>query len=315
MLDDTRPNLNLTTLASTSMAELLDLLAQSVRSDDAMEPRPDQLAEYVLAETVRLIRLGTRPELADASAILSRLLTARVAEELTATHPAAHTLLNSAADVLAAAASPASRGGEFAVLRSYSGKALEALWHVARAEHRAVARTQLLALMEIEESYMSHILADLETAGLIERIRGGRNVTVHLGPRGYTTEVQQYLQAQAPESIPEARRESSRDERSHEPIDEFARDALRRAHDTLDGIENAMRAGLYLQALRELLKLGHNDAGPVPQERITELTTECLLGIPGQGVGTDQTAPGIPQAVDRRLVLASFMLKREMNRT
>jgi hypothetical protein len=320
MLDETPPDLNLTALTSASMAELLGLLTQSVRAGGAMEPSPEQLAEYVLAETVRLIRLGTRPELADAAAVLSRLLTTGIAGELTASHPAAHAALNSAADVLAVAASPASRGGEFAVLRSFSGRALAAVWHIDRAERRALPRAELLVRLGVEESYMSHILADLETAGLLARIRDGRNVTVHLGPRGYTAGVQQYLKATPPEKIVGA---ESPGHGSAEQVnvlrlpvrdeDGTARATLRWSHARLDGIEHGlMGGGHYAEALQELFALQETNAIPVPHDRIGNLAAACFTRMPRPPVAdTVAVIPHDPQAGDRRLMRARLRLVSE----
>ena len=325
MLDETSPpDLNLTAIGSASIAELLDLLTCSLLSGGAMEPRPDQLGEYVLAETVRLIRLGTRPELADASAVLSHLLTTQVAERLAEHYPAAHTVLNSAADVLAAAASPASRGGEFAVLRSYNGRALAAVWHVDRAKRRALPRAELLGRLGVEESYMSHMLADLETAGLIERIRDGKNVTVHLGPRGYSDDVQRHLKVTPAEEIvgtaPLApihdRRTAEEADVSRMPVlanDKLTQASVRWSYAQVEGIENGlMRAGHYLDALQQLFKLQEINAIPVPHERIGDLTIECFKHVSrGQVADADATAPHDPQAGDRRLARARSIMVRE----
>ncbi len=191
--ENTTQELNLAALASTPIDELLAVLLQRARATEPVAPNADQLARYVLAETVRLIRRGTRGELADAADALSHLLTTGDGEELAQRHPRAYRALDSAADVIVVAASPASRGGELAVLRAYEGRALALVWHVDRAQARALPRAQLLELLGVKDSYLSHILAELELAGLIERIRDGRNVAVHLGPRGYTEEVQKLL--------------------------------------------------------------------------------------------------------------------------
>jgi DNA-binding transcriptional ArsR family regulator len=325
MLDETpTPDLNLTALASASMAKLLGLLTRSLRSGGTMEPRPDQLAGYVLAETVHLIRLGTRPELADASAVLSRLLTTQVAGEIAEHYPAAHTALNSAADVLVVAASPSSRGGEFTVLRSYSGRALAAVWHVDRAECRALPRAELLGRLGIEESYMSHILADLETAGLIERIREGRNVTVHLGPRGYTAEVQRQLKVTPREEIVGTVSLAATHEHgtvedadvSRMPVhadEKLTQASLRWSYAQLEGIENGlMPVGRYREALEQLFKLQEINAIPVPHARISELTIECFRHVSRHQVADgDVTSPHDPQAGDRRLARARSMMVRE----
>jgi DNA-binding MarR family transcriptional regulator len=65
--------------------------------------------------------------------------------------------------------------------------------YVSRAKGRAIARARLRELLGVEESYLSHLLADLEAAGLIMRIRRGRAVSIHLGPVAESEHVKELL--------------------------------------------------------------------------------------------------------------------------
>jgi DNA-binding MarR family transcriptional regulator len=152
-----------------------------------------QVADFALAEAIRLIRLGTRDEIVDGAVELSQLMIRPAGETLSRLHPEAYATLVAASTALSAAAEPMSKGGELAVLRSWNGSALAATKHVSDAAGRALPRAELRELMRVEESYLSHLLNDLDVAGLIERVRVGRNVTVHLGARGYAEHVQELL--------------------------------------------------------------------------------------------------------------------------
>lgn len=195
------PERDLLALASAPIRELTDAVAASVRRETGDEPdaaarprRSLQIAELILAEAVRLIRLGAIADLADQAAHLARATSGSRGRRLREAAPSVHRRLYAAALVLDAAASPASRGGEIAVLRSWSGNAREVVRAVAASPGHSITRAELRDRFEMSESHMSHLLADLEAAALVVRIRHGRNVMVHLGPRSAAPHVVELLE-------------------------------------------------------------------------------------------------------------------------
>jgi DNA-binding MarR family transcriptional regulator len=187
-------------LAGASMETLLAELERAATAEPSADwgmlpALTDQLADFVMEESIRLIRLGTRVELADAAVALSEMMIAPVAGVLEERYPDAHAVLGAASIALAVAISPASKGGELAVLRSWNGNALEVLRRVSRCPGQSIPRKKLRHELELEESYLSHLLRDLEAASLIERIRDGKHVVVHLGPRGRAEHVQSLMDA------------------------------------------------------------------------------------------------------------------------
>jgi DNA-binding transcriptional ArsR family regulator len=183
-------------LSRARMSELIAALEEERTIADrttAIPRRSRRVARLLMREAVRLIRLGTRAEVANAALELAQALTRPTAERLASEHPQAHRLLTSAADALAAATPPSSAGGEMSVLRSWNGKALKAVAMVSRSVHRAVPRADLRAQLDVNESHLSHLLSDLEAAGLVVRVRTGRAVMVHLGLVGRSDHVQQML--------------------------------------------------------------------------------------------------------------------------
>ena len=163
----------------------------------SLPPRAVQIAGLIVAETVRLIRLGTREELA-ASALELAQLSLRAERSLVAKlNPEAVRLVGGASLVLGAAGAPSSSGGEEAVLRSWNGRARQAVEILSHASGQALPRAELRArLGNLGESYLSHLLADLEASGLAVRIKEGRTVTVHLGPTGREEHVQERVAPQ-----------------------------------------------------------------------------------------------------------------------
>jgi len=194
------PPRDLLALSKASMGELLAALEDEETLADeggVVSPMALQVARLIAAEAVRLIRLGTRAELADASLEIAETLTGPKAKAL-ADHRDAHRLVSGASVTLGAATPPSSKGGEMAVLRSWNGNARKAVEYLNSLPDQAVRRADLRELLDVDESYLSHLLADLEAAGLIVRTRRGRSVTVHLGPNARTDHVQELLPADPP---------------------------------------------------------------------------------------------------------------------
>lgn len=195
--DGARDLLSLAVAPMSDLLAALDTEARSapVREQDRrrMPSRALQISHLVVAETVRLIRVGTRPELSAAAVATTGMLARASGQRLADHHREAHRLLAGASVVLGAANSPASSAGELTVLRSWNGKASEAVALISQAPDYELPRARLRELLGIDESHMSHLLADLEASGLVVRRRFGREVTVYLGPTGHTDRVQERL--------------------------------------------------------------------------------------------------------------------------
>jgi hypothetical protein len=193
--DHTPPDL--LTLARAPLARRLGAL-ESVWSEldpeGPLPARPVQISGLIVAETIRLIRQGTTLELADSSLAVARALNRPEGRTLPQRHPEAYRLISGAAVALAAAAAPSSPAAGRAVLRSWNGKAEEAVRILTQTPGHSLARAELRArLGEPAESHLSHLLGDLEAAGLVGRIREGRNVTVHLGPAVADEDLQELI--------------------------------------------------------------------------------------------------------------------------
>jgi hypothetical protein len=185
-------------LAKAPISELIaDLETEETLSDDggAAPPRAEQIAGLILAEAIRLIRLGTRHEIARASNALAQMLIEEGGEELERRHPEAHRLVTGASVSLSAATPAASRGGAQTVLRSWSGKSREVLERLYEAPAERMRRAELRAKVGIlDESHFSHLLSDLEGARLVVRAKtGGREVLVRLGPVAQSDEIRAML--------------------------------------------------------------------------------------------------------------------------
>jgi hypothetical protein len=174
-----------------------DLETEATLDDpgDATPPRAEQVAGLVLAEAIRLIRLGTRAEIARASNSLAQLLIADSGERLEREQEETYRLLVSASTALSAATPASSKGGALTVLRSWKGKACELVEMLNETPERPIQRAYLRTKLGIEdESHFSHLLSDLEAARLIVRVRTGREVAVRLGTAAHTDEVRKALQ-------------------------------------------------------------------------------------------------------------------------
>ena len=203
---------DLLSLARTSsLPELIAALEEERTLNEGsspVPPRANQIARLILSKAILLIRLGTQAELADATVEVVRALAGPKGELLAERFPQAHRLLTGASVSLRAATPPSSSGGELAVLRLWKGKARRAVKMVLDSEGEQISRAEIRRRLRVDESYLSHLLADLEAAGLLVRIRDGRTVTVHLGPAGRSDHVRKFLEAHDPPGKNEVVREA-----------------------------------------------------------------------------------------------------------
>ena len=183
-------------LSKAKMPELVSALeeAQGLQEEPKGVPRRSKrVSRLLMKEAIRLIRLGTRGEITDAALELTRARKRSLAEGVEGSHAFSQRMLTSAADALAAASPPSSGGGEMTLLRSWNGNARKAVSIVSQARGRAIPRADLRVQLDVDESYLSHLLAELEAAGLIIRVRSGKTVMVHLGMVGRSDHVQEML--------------------------------------------------------------------------------------------------------------------------
>lgn len=185
-------------LRDASMDQLVAALhAVSHGIDDPALPRATrQVAETILGRAVRIVRTGTLDEALDATLSLSGALMGSLAQVLGERDPDALKLVSAAELTLAAAYAPDSEAGQVPVLRKWNGRAVDVVALLQTAKGNALPRAELRERLRVDdESHLSHILRDLEVAGLIRRSRSGRSVTVHLGPTVSDEAVQEAIRA------------------------------------------------------------------------------------------------------------------------
>jgi hypothetical protein len=182
MIEDTLDLLGLRNAPLPRLLEALQLLLERGSSTASL----GSVVELAVDEAVRLVRGGSRPELVAGGETLAAFLGGRRGANVQSAAPGAYDTLSGLLPVLTAASSPASKGGEEAVLRSWNGKARAALAAVAAERRGFLPRAELRERLEVSESYLSHLLADLEAASLLERVggHGRRSVDVRLTSKG-----------------------------------------------------------------------------------------------------------------------------------
>jgi DNA-binding transcriptional ArsR family regulator len=267
-----RPTSGPRDLLSLMSASILELLAElhasgEQESDEIVPSRAKQIGDLVVAEAIRLIRLGTRVEVADAAVAVSRAVLGTAASQ----HAEVKRLLFVASTALTTASAASSNGGELSVLRSWNGKALEAVRLISMVPGQALARATLRAKLGVAESYLSHLLSDLEAAGLADRIHAGRSVTVHLGPTARMEHVQRLLHSTPPE--PDHVRQRAESEQQGQLVREAIQSAI-------DGREP--EGNLSIEALKTLRTLGRR----IAELRQINDALHIALGEVLTGVGT-----------------------------
>lgn len=264
------PGHDLMSLARAGMAALLDALQEERTIEDggtSLPPRSVQIAGLILAHAIRLIRLGTREELLDGGLELAETLTRPAVRELTRQQPEALRLLSGASVALKAAAAPSSAGGELAVLRSWNGNAREAVATLNATPSRKLARAELREQLGVNQSYLSHLLADLEGAGLVVRTRDGRDITVHLGPAAHAEHVQELLPEREP-VIEVARGSGSR-------LRELVLDFSQFDTDRMPPLCDAAEIAAQFQNYESTFPRWHD----IPHERVLRVRTEGFVSV------------------------------------
>lgn len=188
--------------AETSIEEFIEQIKQCVEDPTIQGPpniprRSVQLARLLLGEAVRLIRLGTRGEVADASVALVRFLSSPDGGKLSSMDPEAYRLISAASVALGAATPAASLGGDEMVLRSWDGEALRILRLLASAEDGSMTVDELLAAADLEWRDAAGPIVDLESSGLVVRYRDVMGVVVRTLPKISTPRIRRLLSSTA----------------------------------------------------------------------------------------------------------------------
>jgi DNA-binding MarR family transcriptional regulator len=176
-------------LRAASLSQLLAAIDGLVpnAADERHRQAMSVVAEMAIDESVRLIRRAPRAEIVDASSALSRWCSGPAGQAAEAVDPGTHGALAGLMAVLTAAAAPDGKDGDALVLRSWNGNARKVVELVAAAPDSVLARADLRSVLHVSESYLSHLLSDLEAASLVERVLtpGRRGIDVQLGGRGH----------------------------------------------------------------------------------------------------------------------------------
>jgi DNA-binding MarR family transcriptional regulator len=177
--------LNVARFHTVPSTELDAVAEQAVSETDA------EVAEALVSlfrnRALRLIRNGSSSELRDEAALLNRHLYSPAGREVNRRNPDRHASLRMVAEMIGEASRRTDSIFLSAVLQSHSRYARSIVEMVSRAGSEGLPRQRLLTeLMIPSESYLSHILADLEEADVIVRLRRPhtKGVRVVLGQAG-----------------------------------------------------------------------------------------------------------------------------------
>jgi DNA-binding MarR family transcriptional regulator len=181
-MDDEAPNLSRFHYFETS--EMHPIVEQ------ALAEKGDRAREGWVAlfrnRALQLIRKGSSLELAAEAALLNRHLYSPTGRTLQQEAAVFHARLATIADMLTQAGQRSDPAFLSAVLSSHQKYAQSILEALAGAGDDGLPRRDLLSLLQVEESHLSHILGALEKADVIVRLRrpGLKEVRVVLGHMG-----------------------------------------------------------------------------------------------------------------------------------
>lgn len=181
-----------TLLVDARTAEVIDLL--SAVAQPPIQKEVVGLANDVLVDrSIRLLRTGSRQQLAAEASALYGFLESTEAAQLRATAPVVAAQWQILAELVAAAARKSDEHALEAVFAGLEGLG-ERLVELLVASGGSSSRARLRERLGLSESHLSHLLRDLEEADVIVRYRpnGGKEVYVALGPAGKSVASQIY---------------------------------------------------------------------------------------------------------------------------
>lgn len=176
--------LNVSRFHAVPAAELSAALECAIAESDS--DAADAWVALFRNRGIRLIRTGTSTELRDEAAILNRHLFGAAGRGLLSRDPEYHARLRMVAEMVGEAAQRPDRVFVGSILDSnrYARSIVEML----HRNGEGVPRQKIMSELRIpSESYLSHILADLEDANVVVRHRraGTKGVYLTLGPAGH----------------------------------------------------------------------------------------------------------------------------------
>jgi hypothetical protein len=166
-------------------SEELDPIIESAMAETNDEGRDVWVALF-RNRALNLIRKGSSLALRREAAVLNRNLFSPAGRQVQRDAAAYHARLATIADMLSTAGQRTDTAFLNAVLASHSKYAQRICELLARAGANGLPRRELLAKLDVTESHLSHILADLEKAHVVVRLRstGTKEVRVTLDSAG-----------------------------------------------------------------------------------------------------------------------------------
>jgi DNA-binding MarR family transcriptional regulator len=159
--------------------------------EEAFDAKGDAACNAYVAlfrnRSLRLLRKGSSVALAAEAAVLNRHLYSGTGRALQQENPGYHARLATIADMLTTAGQRTDSTFVGAVLASHKKYATTILEALADAGEDGLPRRELLPLLGVTESHLSHILHDLAKADVIVRKTspGLKEVRILLGPAGH----------------------------------------------------------------------------------------------------------------------------------
>ncbi len=164
--------------AASTLPELLQ------KALDEGDPRVRRTLRGLLLDRIlRLLRQGDREALQEEAFLVSLLVSDATGDRLRAEDPETYGAFVYLQSLLSEAGRRTDRAAVAGLLRGTRGREILEL---LAAEGKPVQRSQIRSRLKLGEAQISHLLADLEEATLVERFRPekGREVLVKLGSVG-----------------------------------------------------------------------------------------------------------------------------------
>jgi len=189
--------------------------------EEALAEKGDRAREAWIAlfrnRALQLIRKGSSLAIAAEAAVLNRHLFSPAGRAIQQENPVYHARIATIADMLTQAGQRTDAAFLGAVMSSHKAYAKRIVEALAEAGEHGLPRRDLLTMLDIQESHLSHVLRALEKADVIARHRrpGFKEVRVVLGSAGrdlieekilpeWFTRMEQFIADATQGTVPEA---------------------------------------------------------------------------------------------------------------
>ena len=176
--------IDLSAYLNSSLGDLSRILEAGTISTDSRK-QLNQFTALIIERVLTLLRTASRSQIIEESAAFSGFFGCRLFEQVRERQPEVVGAWETLSDLLHEAGRKSDVAAVDSILSSYAGMPRKILEMLAAVSDEQLSRSELRQQLKISESYLSHVLREMDEAALVYRDRAKRKgVVIRLGPTG-----------------------------------------------------------------------------------------------------------------------------------